>query len=51
MSKTAKYKILQDGSYFGEIPEAPGVWANAKTLKECKKELKEVFIDWLKLNI
>lgn len=43
--KTAKYKILKDGSYFGEILGLKGVWASAKTLEDCRKELQEVLED------
>jgi len=27
----ARYKMLEDGTFFGEIPSCPGVWANEKT--------------------
>jgi len=47
----AKYKILEDKTYFGEISEVNGVWANAKTLELCRKELQEVLEDWLVLSI
>jgi len=40
---TAKYKLLADKTYFGEIPEIKGIWANAKTPEACRKELQEVF--------
>lgn len=49
--KLAKYKLLKDGSYFGEIPELEGVWANAKNLEDCRKELREVLEDWLFLKV
>lgn len=45
--KKAKYKKLADETYFGEIPGLRGVWANAKTLVACKKELREVLEEWL----
>lgn len=46
--KKAKYEILKDdGSYYGEIPELRGVWANADTLEECRNELREVLEDWI----
>ena len=47
----AKYKLLADGTYFGEIPGLRGVWANAKTLEKCRKELPEVLEDWLLLRV
>ena len=49
--KTAKYKMLKNGSFFGEIPEARGVWANADNLEECRNELREVLEDWALLKI
>lgn len=47
----AKYKLLKDKTYFGEIPSLRGVWANAKTLEECREELKEVLEGWLILRL
>jgi len=47
----AKYKIIEDGTYFGAIPELRGVWANSKTLEGCRKELREVLEEWLLLKI
>lgn len=49
--KSAKYKLLTDGSYFGTIPNLKGVWANAKNLEDCRKELSEVVEDWLLLKV
>jgi predicted RNase H-like HicB family nuclease len=50
--KKAKYEILpDDGSYYGKIDGFKGVWANAKTLEECRTELKEVLEDWLLVSI
>lgn len=48
---TAKYKLLEDKTYFGEIPSSRGVWANAKTLEKCREELKEVLEGWLILRL
>ncbi len=49
--KEARYKLLKNGSYFGEIPTLKGVWANAKDLESCRKELQEVLENWLLLKI
>jgi len=49
--EAARYKTLEDGTYYGSIPGFIGVWANAKTLKECKRELHEVLEDWTVLKI
>ena len=40
-----------DYSCYGEIPGLPGVWANAATLEQCRKELQQVLEDWLLLSI
>ncbi|HLD20590.1 MAG TPA: type II toxin-antitoxin system HicB family antitoxin [Patescibacteria group bacterium] len=47
----AKYKLLKDSSFFGEIPGVKGVWANAKSLEACRRELQEVLEDWTLLKI
>lgn len=49
--RAARYKLLKDGSYFGEIPGAKGVWANARNLEDCRRELQEVLEDWLFLKM
>jgi predicted RNase H-like HicB family nuclease len=35
----AHYEILDDGTFYGEIPGLPGVLANAVTLEACRDEL------------
>ena len=48
----AHYEILpDDGTYYGEIPECRGVYANASTLEECRAELASVLEDWLLFRI
>jgi predicted RNase H-like HicB family nuclease len=47
----AQYKKLDDGTWFAEIPKFEGVWANAKTVEECRKELVEVLEEWLILKL
>lgn len=49
--RMARYKMLGDETYFGEIPGLRGVWANARTLESCRKELQEVLEDWLLLKV
>ncbi len=49
--KKAKYKILDDGTYFGEIMDLKGVWASSKTLEKCRDELREVLEDWILLKV
>lgn len=47
----AEYKLLKNGAYFGQIPALKGVWANAKTLEDCREELREVLEAWLILKL
>ena len=47
----AKYKRLDDKSFYGSIPGFKGVWANAWTKKECRQCLHEVLEDWITLKI
>ncbi len=47
----ARYKILDDKSYYGEIPGLQGVWASEKTLEECRESLREILEEWLILKL
>ena len=48
----ARYAILEDdGSFYGEIPDCQGVWANADTLEACRDELAEVLEEWILLGV
>ena len=47
----AKYKILEDGTYYGWIEKLSGVWASANNLEECRDELESVVEGWLLLGL
>ena len=48
----ARYEILSDdGSYYGRIPGFKGLWANAGTLEDCRRELQSTLEDWILLGI
>ena len=48
----ARYEILRDdGTYYGEVPECPGVYANANSLEECREELREVLEEWILFRV
>jgi predicted RNase H-like HicB family nuclease len=49
--RLAKYEILEDHTYYGEIPGLKGVWANADTLDACREELQSALEDWLVLGL
>ena len=46
----SKYKVLEDGTWFAEIPGFEGVWANSKNVENCRQELIEVLEEWLILK-
>jgi predicted RNase H-like HicB family nuclease len=48
----AKHEILpDDGTYYGEIRECPGVYTNAPTLEACRNELEEVLEEWILFRV
>lgn len=46
----AEYKQLENNSWFAEIPGFTGVWANAKSIETCRRELIEVLEEWILLK-
>jgi predicted RNase H-like HicB family nuclease len=49
--KLARYELIEDEDpYYGEIPEINGVWASAKSLEECREQLRETLEDWIILS-
>ena len=50
--RRARYEIIDDEEpYYGEIDELRGVWANGKTLEECRNNLTEVIEGWIMVGI
>lgn len=48
----AKYELFSDdGSFYGEITQCRGVYANAKTLEQCRNELEEILEEWILFRI
>lgn len=47
----AQYEIIEDGTYYGEIPDFVGVYSNAGKLEECRNELAEVLEEWILFRI
>ena len=47
----ALYKKLEDNTWFAEISEFEGLWANAGTVEECRSELIEVLEESVILKI
>ena len=49
--RRATYELLQDRSFYGEIPGLSGVYANAPTLESCRDQLQEVLEGWIVLGL
>ena len=47
----AMYEILEDKTYYGEIPGFKGLFSNEPNLEECRNELEETLEDWILLSI
>ncbi|MGH7176245.1 MAG: type II toxin-antitoxin system HicB family antitoxin [Tepidisphaeraceae bacterium] len=50
--KRAKYELLEGGEgYFATIAGFRGLWANERTLRGCRKELRSVLESWLIIKL
>jgi predicted RNase H-like HicB family nuclease len=47
----AEYDKLEDGSYYGRIPDCKGVVAFGGTLRECEIELHSTLEDWVLVGL
>lgn len=45
--RRAHYEVLEDRTYYGEIPGLQGVYANAASLEACRDELQSGLEDWI----
>ena len=46
----AQIEQIEDGTYYGSIPDFRGVWSNAPTEEACRQELREVLEGWILLD-
>ena len=49
--KLARYEIIVDTTYWGEIPGFEEVWGNAPTLEACRDDLQDALEGWLALKL
>lgn len=49
--RQARYEILEDGTFYGEIPGFQGVWANEASLELCREQLQSVLEGWILLGL
>ena len=47
----ARYEMLEDQTFYGEIPGFEGVYANEPTLESCRDELASVLEDWILFSL
>lgn len=47
----ATYEILEDGTFYAEVPKLQGLYANAPTLEACREELKQSLEEWIVLGL
>ncbi|MDY6901749.1 MAG: type II toxin-antitoxin system HicB family antitoxin [Cyanobacteriota bacterium] len=49
--RKATYELLEDGTFYSEIAQCQGVWANASTLEACREELQDALEGWIILGL
>ena len=49
--RKAHYKLMENGRFFGSIPQCKGLWAEGKTLEKCREELRSTLEDWILLGL
>jgi len=50
--RRAHYELIEDDDpYYGEIKDLPGVWAEGKTLEECRESLRSVVEGCILLSV
>ncbi len=49
--RKATYELLEDETFYSEIAECQGVWANASTLEACREELQDALEGWIILGL
>ncbi len=49
--RKAHYELMENGKFLGAIPPCQGLWAQGKTLEQCRDELRSALEDWLLLGL
>jgi len=47
----SRFRKLDNGTVYGEIPCCPGVWANEGSMEQCREVLQEVLEEWLIIKL
>ncbi len=49
--RQAHYEIMENGRYWGEIPQCPGSWGEGATLEEAREELHGALESWIVVGL
>ena len=49
--RQAKYELMENGRFFARISGFEGLWAEGRTLEDCREELQITLEDWLLLGL
>ena len=49
--KKAKYELMENGAFWGEISGFQGVWGSADDLDSCRQDLQGALEGWLLLKL
>ncbi|MFC2150123.1 type II toxin-antitoxin system HicB family antitoxin [Calditrichota bacterium] len=49
--RNAHYELMENGRFFASVKSLKGLWAEGKTLEECRANLNETLEDWLFISI
>jgi predicted RNase H-like HicB family nuclease len=47
----AKYELMENGRFFGRVPQCKGLWGEGKTLEECREDLEGALQDWIVIKL
>lgn len=45
------YELMENGRFFGAIPQCRGAWGEGATLEECRQELQEALESWIMVGL
>jgi len=47
----AHYEMMENGRFFGSIPQCRGAWGEGATLEECREELRGALECWIVVGL
>lgn len=49
--KHSEFEKMEDGRWFGTIPQCAGLWADGDTREHCREELQSTLEDWILIKV